>query len=58
MAVVSYQRILDGASLSGKFGESLQATERWQVRVDSPTTTRRSPLAGSCGVPHTPSFPP
>jgi hypothetical protein len=40
MAVVSYQRILDGASLSGKFGESLQATERWQVRVDSPTTTR------------------
>jgi len=40
MAVVSYQRILDGASLSGKFAESLQATERWQVRVDSPTTTR------------------
>ena len=40
MAVVSYQRILDGAGLSGKFGESLQATERWQVRVDSPTTTR------------------
>jgi hypothetical protein len=40
MGVVSYQRILDGASLSGKFGESLQATERWQVRVDSPTTTR------------------
>jgi hypothetical protein len=40
MGVVSYQRILDGVSLSGKFGESLQATERWQVRVDSPTTTR------------------
>ncbi len=40
MAVVSYQRILDGVSLSGKFAESLQATERWQVRVDSPTTTR------------------
>jgi len=40
MAVVSYQRILDGAGLSGKFGESLQATERWQVRVDLPTTTR------------------
>jgi hypothetical protein len=40
MGVVSYQRILDGAGLSGKFGESLQATERWQVRVDSPTTTR------------------
>jgi len=40
MAVVSYQRILDGAGCSGKFGESLQATERWQVRVDSPTTTR------------------
>jgi hypothetical protein len=40
MAVVSYQRILDGVSLSGKFAESLQATERWQVRVDSPATTR------------------
>jgi hypothetical protein len=40
MAVVSYQRILDGAGLSGKFGESLQATERWQVRVDRPDTTR------------------
>ncbi len=40
MAVVSYQRILDGVSLSGKFAESLQATERWQVRVDLPTTTR------------------
>jgi hypothetical protein len=40
MAVVSYQRILDGVSLSGKFAESLQATERWQVRVNSPATTR------------------
>ena len=40
MAVVNYQRILDGVSLSGKFAESLQATERWQVRVDSPATTR------------------
>lgn len=40
MAVVSYQRILDGAGLSGKFAESLQATERWQVRVDKPDTTR------------------
>ena len=40
MAVVNYQRILDGVSLSGKFGESLQATERWQIRVDSPNTSR------------------
>jgi hypothetical protein len=40
MSVVNYQRILDGVSLSGKFGESLQATERWQIRVDSPNTSR------------------
>lgn len=44
MAVVSYQRIVDGTSLAGKFGESLQATERWQIRVDTPTTTKNSML--------------
>jgi hypothetical protein len=40
MAVVNYQRILDGANLSGKFGESIVATERWQVRVDTPATSK------------------
>lgn len=40
MAVVSYQQILDGANVNGKFGESLVATERWQIRTDSPNTTR------------------
>lgn len=40
MAVVNYQRILDGASVTGKFGESLTATERWQIRCDTPNTSR------------------
>jgi hypothetical protein len=62
MAVVSYQRILDGVSLSGKFAESLEATERWQVRVDSPATARLDILQALAtgglvwGAPH-PEFP-
>jgi hypothetical protein len=39
-AVVNYQRIHDGASLSGKYGESLVGTERWQIRVDSPAISK------------------
>ena len=46
MAWVSYQRISDGVSVSGKFGESLQVTERWQIRVDSPTTSKMAILTG------------
>lgn len=46
MAWVSYQRILDGVQVSGKFGESLQVTERWQIRVDSPATSKAAILAG------------
>jgi hypothetical protein len=46
MAWVSYQRILDGVQVSGKFGESLQATERWQIRVDSPATSKAEILVG------------
>lgn len=40
MAVVGYKRVLDGTSISGKFGESLQIAERWLVRVDSPDTNK------------------
>lgn len=40
MAVVGYQRIMDGTTISGKYGESFQVTERWQVRVDSPLTSK------------------
>lgn len=40
MAVVNYQRILDGTTLSGKFGESMQAALRWRIRVDSPLTSQ------------------
>lgn len=46
MAWVSYQRILDGTTLSGKFGESLQAQLRWRIRVDSPNTPQADMLAG------------
>jgi hypothetical protein len=40
MAVVNYQRILDGTTLSGKFGESMQAALRWRIRVNTPTTSQ------------------
>lgn len=50
MAVVSYQRILDGANLSGKFGESIVATERWQVRVDTPATSKLAILTELASV--------
>lgn len=40
MAVVGYQRVMDGTTISGKYGESFQVTERWQVRVDSPLTSK------------------
>lgn len=40
MAVVGYQRIMDGTTISGKYGESFQVTERWQVRVDTPLTSK------------------
>jgi len=46
MAWVNYQRILDGVQVSGKFGESLQVTERWQIRVDSPATSKADILVG------------
>ena len=46
MAWVNYQRILDGTSITGKFGESLQITERWQIRVDSPATSKATILHG------------
>lgn len=40
MAVVSYQRVMDGTDISGKYGESFQVTERWQVRCNSPLTSK------------------
>ena len=46
MAWVNYQRILDGTSVSGKFGESLQITEKWQIRTDSPKTSKADILVG------------
>lgn len=59
MAWVDYQRILDGSSVSGKLGESLQVAERWQIRVDSPATSKADIIAGvtatagiTWGTPH------
>jgi hypothetical protein len=46
MAWVNYQRILGGTSITGKFGESMQATEKWQIRVDSPLTSTADILVG------------
>jgi hypothetical protein len=46
MAWVNYQRILDGTSVSGKYGESLQITEKWQIRVDDPLTSKADILVG------------
>ena len=46
MAWVSYDRIVEGTSLSGKYGESMRATERWQIRTDSPLTSKAEILAG------------
>lgn len=41
MAVVGTPaRVMDGTTISGKYGESFQVTERWQVRVDSPLTSK------------------
>lgn len=50
MALVSAQRISDGCSISGKFGESLQITERWQIRVDSPLTSKADIVGGVTGA--------
>jgi len=46
MAWVSYQRITNGVQVAGKFGESLVVTERWQIRVDSPLTSKAEILVG------------
>lgn len=50
MAWVDYQRINEGTSLSGKYGESMRATERWQIRVDDPLTSKTDILAGVTGT--------
>lgn len=46
MAWVSYQRIIEGCTVSGKYGESFNVTEKYQIRVDSPATSKADILAG------------
>lgn len=45
MAFVSYERILSGTSITGKFGESMVATEKWQIRVASPSVNTLTMLS-------------
>lgn len=40
MAVVAWRRILEGSDVSGKLGESLRIVEKWEVRTDSPLTSK------------------
>lgn len=40
MAIVNYNRLVDGCSVTGKWGESMVATERWAIRVDDQTTSK------------------
>jgi hypothetical protein len=49
MAWVSYDRINEGTGLSGKYGESMRAIEKWQIRVDSPLTSKAAILVGVSG---------
>lgn len=49
MAWVDYQRINDGCELAGKYGESMRVTEKWQIRVDDPATSKAEILAGVTG---------
>lgn len=50
MAWVSYDRVVRGTSLTGKFNESMRAIRKWMIRVDSPLTTEASILAGVTGA--------
>jgi hypothetical protein len=45
MAVVHYKRLND-SSLSGRYGESFQIVEKWEVRTNSPTTSKLA-IAGA-----------
>jgi len=46
MAWVSYDRVLRGTGVQGKYGEPWTATRRWTIRVDSPLTTEADIIAG------------
>ena len=50
MAWVSYERIIEGTGISGKYGETLKVPERWQIRTDSPQTSKLEILLGVTGT--------
>lgn len=49
MAWVSYERIVEGTGISGKYGETLRVPEKWQIRTDSPATSKLAILNGVSG---------
>lgn len=50
MAWLSYERIHEGSGISGKYGETMKIPERWQIRTDSPLTTKLEILVGVSGT--------
>lgn len=50
MAWVAYERIIEGTGVSGKYGESMRVPERWQIRTDSPLTSKADILEGVSGT--------
>lgn len=49
MAVVACSEIPRGTGVSGKYGESFTYTRKWIIRVDSPSTSRRT-IARAAGI--------
>lgn len=47
MAVLYWQRTNDGTQVSGKLGEPMTITERYQIRVDSPVTNKAQIVAAT-----------
>lgn len=47
MAVLFYHRVNEGTQVSGKLGEPMTITERYQIRVDSPLTSKAEIVAAT-----------
>lgn len=63
MAWFGYERVIEGTGVSGKYGESMRVTERWQIRTDDPQVSKADLIAAvsgtigiTYGTPH-PDFP-
>lgn len=49
MAVVDCSEVIAGTSVSGKYGESIRLTRKWEVRLDNPSTNKGL-IVGANGV--------